>query len=162
MTRRAAAEALGRNEKTLWDWSQEPDFPKPINGDWDVDAIRAWEAARGKATPEENLEHAEVLKAIKVEELRKKKAEADRLERIEAVASEDMLPRAEYEAFCAEAIISSRETIARLPNQLASFVPKECRPEFLEEAKRLVVQALNEFARALEDGPNLASTDDEA
>ena len=152
-----AARKLGVSATALRQWQGEPGFPHNAGG-YDLDAIRAWLAAKGspKADADEpadgtlgaKMAKAKVIRAT--HEARIAKVKADEAERAAEIAKGNILPRDEFALSITEHLQLARDRLLTVPRTLCRHVPKKYHRTLQAEGDREVRKILEELARGLD------------
>jgi hypothetical protein len=129
------------------DW--RPAWPESCGkpGAWDLAAIAAWRDEQqsrsgGAADPEE---YRQWLKRRKIAEARIKEADAQRRERLNKLAEEEICFRSDVEGFLSEFFRMCRDLHGRLAVEMAAEFPATVRTELvrsLEDRLRQLLRAL--------------------
>lgn len=100
--------------------------------------------------------HHKLRAALTAEKVRQAQIETRRMQRLEAIAEGNILPRDEYTLFVRECISLSRDQFANLPKQLSALVSKRDRVKLRDEGHRIVCRILDDLAARLAAGPDRA------
>ena len=125
-----------------------------VDGAAIVAAYRAQMAGK-KSVGESSLsENVIKLKAAnEAEKLKQAQMQTRAMQRAEAIAEGNILPRDEYTLFIRECIGLARDQLANLPKRLAALASKKDRAKMRDEGERIVRGILDQLAAALETGP---------
>lgn len=136
-TRKAAAAALGVDERSLATWSKEPWFPadavgkdaKGRNRNWNVTSIRAARDAAGRKGSDPQLDELTRRAKAKRAVEDAKKAELENEKRRLQLEREkrDLVPRAAAELFAATLLTGLADWCEQLPELAVAVVPKKYR-----------------------------------
>jgi hypothetical protein len=151
-----AARKLGVSATALRQWQGEPGFPHNAGG-YDLDAIRAWLAAKGSpkadADADDNgtiagrMNKAKLARAIA--NAKRDQVRAEREQRDNEIAKGNILARDELTLTLRELITQARTRLTNdLPRELAKRFPK-LRAKVLTVAEETVRKILDDFARDL-------------
>src|ERR1051326_4469132 len=148
-SRKEAAQQLDVTERQLGNWKKEPGFPDCSQG-YDLDAIRKWRETNARKGSKEG----KLLRRLKAaglrQQLRIRRAEADRIERRELEAQGNILNRDVYELFLIESQQKARDRLLRLPKLLCANLPAKFHRTLQAEADKEIRKVLIELARDLE------------
>jgi hypothetical protein len=146
--------ALGTVQK---DW--RPTWPAECGkpGAWNLDAIAKWRAeqqSRSGGHSDDLAEFRQWAKRRKIAEARIKEADAQRKERLERLAEEEICFRADVDAFLAEFFRMTRDLHGRLAEEMASEFPATVRTDLvrsLEDRCRQLLRSLHTQAGRLSE-----------
>lgn len=152
------AQHFGRSLGTVRkDW--RPSWPKECGraGAWDLDAIAKWRAeqqSRSGGASEDPAEYRQWLKRRKIAEARIKEADAQRRERLNKLAEEEICFRSDVESFLAEFFRMCRDLHGRLAVEMAAEFPATIRTELvrsLEDRLRQLLRSLRTQSERLSE-----------
>jgi hypothetical protein len=152
------ARHFGRSLGTVRkDW--RPAWPAECGktGAWDLEAIAKWRAeqqARSGGATEDPAEYRQWLKRRKIAEARIKEADAQRRERLNKLAEEEICFRSDVESFLAEFFRMTRDLHGRLAVEMSSEFPATVRTELvrsLEDRLRQLLRSLRTQAERLRE-----------
>lgn len=94
-------------------------------------------------------EIAEIRRQMELLKLEQMRIRTREMERKIAFDRGDILPRDEYEIYCAEVLRLIRDRQLSIPKQLASLLPNDQQASFIEEGTRLMVHIINQGVETL-------------
>lgn len=132
LSQKVAAELIGVTPRTLRDWT---DAPRNEDGTYAGPALVQWLLDRN--TPADEYDDQRQRLAA---------AQAERVERENAVARGDLARRADVVKFWTDCIAAARSRLLALPARIAADLPAEIRPAVLAKSRELVHEALRDLA----------------
>jgi phage terminase Nu1 subunit (DNA packaging protein) len=135
------------------DW--RPCWPKTCGkaGAWNLAAIAKWRAEQ-QPESEDDTDYRDWLRRRKIAEARIKEADADRRERMNRLADEEICFRADVEEFLSEFFRMTRDLHGRLAVEMAAEFPATVRTDLvrsLEDRLRQLLRSLRTQAERLRE-----------
>lgn len=135
MSQKYVAELLGVTPRSIRDWHAEG-FPRNEDGSYSGPEAVAWLLERRSPGDDGFDDQRQRLAA----------AQAERIERENAIRRGEVADVREVEKFWADCIANARATLLRLPDDVGRTVPPELRAVVVAAARKSVNGALNELA----------------
>lgn len=154
------AKRFGVSAKTVYAWRQAglPHRKRKRIAVYDAAQASEWitlHRKRSEPTDAEALSPAARIKLLKEEaKLRQERLKAAAMEREDAAATGNVLPRDEWELFAIEVVQHARDRFMRLPKLLCKHVPRKYHRTLQHEGEADVRKICEEMSRALAQGAN--------